>query len=375
MYYVIKYTADIIAVSESHAARTDNPHNVTMSQLGAYPAPIGSRIMYGSITPPAGWLYENGASLLRVGAYAGLFAIIGTAYGSVDADHFNIPDMSSYSAVGIYHIIKFSTEGSVPADHTARVDNPHGVTARQIKNVKLVTDANYTILDTDNYDVYIFNGQTADRYLYLPTLADNTNLDITVVNSGSYKVIVTPEGTDNINGWNATVEITEQYGWWRFIARVARWHGLTDGWSTIYSTELTSLDSGINLDNTWDDIAGLSLTMTGIRGKFIFSHRFWAYIGDSSLPSDIYGVGGIGYTSGNNAPDIFGSHGLGYVTIANTSSVYRTVFNIENFLYAVTSDITVYSKMKAYSNELNLSSVQCGGSALEPAYIKARRIR
>ena len=42
---------------------------------------------------PTGWLETNGASLLRAGTYAGLFANIGTTWGSADGSHFNIPDL------------------------------------------------------------------------------------------------------------------------------------------------------------------------------------------------------------------------------------------------------------------------------------------
>ncbi len=54
--------------------------------------PSGSIIDFGAETPPTGWLECNGASLLRAGAYANLFAVIGTAHGAVDGTHFNLPD-------------------------------------------------------------------------------------------------------------------------------------------------------------------------------------------------------------------------------------------------------------------------------------------
>ncbi len=56
-------------------------------------APIGSIIMFGGATAPIGYVLCNNASLLRAGTYAGLFAVIGTIFGSVDGTHFNVPDM------------------------------------------------------------------------------------------------------------------------------------------------------------------------------------------------------------------------------------------------------------------------------------------
>jgi microcystin-dependent protein len=66
---------------------------VNQTAINASQAPIGSISMFGSITPPAGWLICDGSSLLQTGAYAALFAIIGTTFGSVDSTHFTLPDL------------------------------------------------------------------------------------------------------------------------------------------------------------------------------------------------------------------------------------------------------------------------------------------
>lgn len=50
---------------------------------------------------PAGWLECNGAAVNRVGIYATLFALIGTAYGPGDGvNTFNIPNLSRRTIVG-----------------------------------------------------------------------------------------------------------------------------------------------------------------------------------------------------------------------------------------------------------------------------------
>lgn len=43
--------------------------------------------------PNAFYILCDGASLLRTGTYAALFAAIGTTYGSVDGTHFSVPDL------------------------------------------------------------------------------------------------------------------------------------------------------------------------------------------------------------------------------------------------------------------------------------------
>ena len=54
--------------------------------------PVGSGYAVGLDDPPAGTVFQDGQEYDRVGTYAALFAVIGTAFGSVDADHFNVPD-------------------------------------------------------------------------------------------------------------------------------------------------------------------------------------------------------------------------------------------------------------------------------------------
>lgn len=55
-------------------------------------SPIGTILAFGGADAPAGWMICDGTSLLRA-SYPELFAVIGTAFGSVDSTHFNIPDM------------------------------------------------------------------------------------------------------------------------------------------------------------------------------------------------------------------------------------------------------------------------------------------
>lgn len=67
----------------------------------------GSCRMIGEIIPYAGatspyptkWFFCNGQSLSRAD-YPDLFAVIGTAYGTSDISHFNIPDLRGRSPVG-----------------------------------------------------------------------------------------------------------------------------------------------------------------------------------------------------------------------------------------------------------------------------------
>ena len=60
----------------------------------------GMMVMWPGGTAPTGWLLCQGQSLL-VADYPNLFAIVGTAYGSADASHFNLPDMRGRVPAGV----------------------------------------------------------------------------------------------------------------------------------------------------------------------------------------------------------------------------------------------------------------------------------
>lgn len=59
--------------------------------LGLTSIKTGQVIDFPSANTPVGFLYCDGASYSRA-AYPNLFAVIGTAHGSVDANSFNVPD-------------------------------------------------------------------------------------------------------------------------------------------------------------------------------------------------------------------------------------------------------------------------------------------
>jgi microcystin-dependent protein len=62
--------------------------------------PTGAIMQWPTNTPPPGALICDGSSLLRAD-YPALFEVIGTTYGSADADHFNIPDYEGRVLVGL----------------------------------------------------------------------------------------------------------------------------------------------------------------------------------------------------------------------------------------------------------------------------------
>lgn len=60
----------------------------------------GMVVAYAGATAPDWCVFPYGQSVLRAGTYAGLFAVIGTTYGSADGTHFNLPDMRGRTVFG-----------------------------------------------------------------------------------------------------------------------------------------------------------------------------------------------------------------------------------------------------------------------------------
>lgn len=70
--------------------------------IAAPRTPVGSILAYAGDSIPVGWLECNGQSVSRT-MYADLFAVIGTTFGSVDAQSFSVPD-SPLDGDGVYII-------------------------------------------------------------------------------------------------------------------------------------------------------------------------------------------------------------------------------------------------------------------------------
>jgi microcystin-dependent protein len=111
--------------------------------------PVGVVLPYGGAAAPTDWLVCDGASYLRAD-YPDLFDAIGTAYGSADADHFNVPDTRGRVPVG-YAAAGGHTDVSALGGNDG-VD----VANRRAKHRHTVTDPQHSHGYTD--DIY---GQSA----------------------------------------------------------------------------------------------------------------------------------------------------------------------------------------------------------------------
>lgn len=94
---------------------------ITLSTLGQQSlVPSGTILSFGGTTAPAGYLMCDGTSYLQ-SAFPTLFSTIGTAYGSSDSTHFNVPDTRGQFLRGV------SGTTNVDPDKASRTaSNPGG---------------------------------------------------------------------------------------------------------------------------------------------------------------------------------------------------------------------------------------------------------
>jgi len=120
--------------------------------------PSGAIMQFAGTVVPADWLLCNGASVLR-SAYKDLFAAIGTAYGSADANHFNLPNLADKFPIG--------TGGSKPLANTggAKIVTPTGtVQNTTLTNAEMPSHQHVPIF-TDGNGFSLNSGPGAQRRL------------------------------------------------------------------------------------------------------------------------------------------------------------------------------------------------------------------
>lgn len=112
--------AGIAAALAAIAANSD-----LITALQAQVLPTGSIVPYPVNSIPANYLVCDGSSISRT-AYAALFAVLGTTYGNVDANTFNLPDLRGEFLRGVD-----SSAGNDP-DAASRTDRGDGTTGDNV---------------------------------------------------------------------------------------------------------------------------------------------------------------------------------------------------------------------------------------------------
>lgn len=107
---------------------------VSFSKPSYDPLPAGVTLPYGGTTAPSGYLLCDGTAVSRT-AYAALFAILSTTYGSGDGSTtFNLPDLRQRFPMGK----AASGTGSTLGGTGGTIDHTHTVTPASLNNISLI---------------------------------------------------------------------------------------------------------------------------------------------------------------------------------------------------------------------------------------------
>ena len=147
----------------AHINNKQNPHGVTAAQVGAYTktetnnlinagkVPTGSILWFATNNAPSGFLACNGANISRT-TYAGLFSIIGVAFGAGDGSTtFALPNL-------INKFIKGSNTVGAKNDGTFLTVLPNRTTGQNVIANTMVNNAisssstTYTTNNTSTYN-------------------------------------------------------------------------------------------------------------------------------------------------------------------------------------------------------------------------------
>lgn len=162
--------------------------------------PIGSVMAHTTGTAPAGYKLCDGTSYLRT-ELSDLFDVIGTAYGSVDGTHFNVPN-SDYS--------------------TAWINRSDWTNVHMGSNAALNTDSNVThnldvpLSELDVKVILSEDGTDATSFEILTVMHTNTNIGLTLydVDDNNIRVQTGFSGISRINDATGNTTIIDTEDWY-----------------------------------------------------------------------------------------------------------------------------------------------------------------
>lgn len=194
-----KDTAPLVALDISGSANVSQKYMINYVSIAP---PIGSVMAYTMSTSPDGWLICNGANINR-GTYAGLFAVIGTTFGSGDGiNTFTLPNYQGAFLRGT------GTNGvySGPALNTSQT---HATQTHSHTASSVVTDPGHThTLTTFNDDYNFTGGSQAPSF----NRNDAGSTTFSIINNNSTGITVATTVDNSTTNVNANETRPYNYG-------------------------------------------------------------------------------------------------------------------------------------------------------------------
>lgn len=129
-------------------------------QVDGFLNPVGAIQLWAGASDkiPAGWLNCDGSSVL-ISAYPELHAVIGTAFGSVDGTHFNLPDFGGKFALGVSATNLIGSSGGSKTITTDNMPTHNHPNTEELTGITITSTADLPD-HTHNYRNYGTYGST-----------------------------------------------------------------------------------------------------------------------------------------------------------------------------------------------------------------------
>ena len=156
---LVPFAANVILQSTKGATSTTAAGNEVAPLI-----PVGSIIVWPEVTAPTGWVIADGTAVSRT-TFAGLFALIGTDYGTGDGSTtFNVPDFKDRVALG-----KGTNNGTVAAAQgsmaaSSKLTTDSGSAALTVATTSVAQSAK------DSSTVTVATGVTAGGHTHTATV-------------------------------------------------------------------------------------------------------------------------------------------------------------------------------------------------------------
>ncbi len=206
-------------------------------------------------------------------------------------------------------------------------------------NSTTAKNANYTITDTDGFDVILVTtGSGGDVTITLPTAADNTGRIITVkkVDSGTSGMVLDGEGSETIDGGLNTSAVA-QYGYITVVCNGTGWNVLA---ANDYRESLVSnIGTAVGTTAQYKDAGSITLPP----GEWDLS--LFVYLDPNNAVITEFAAG-IGLTTGNDAGGLVTANNFGWNSVL-TGSQSRSHMTVPPWRTAITANTTYYGKIIA----------------------------
>lgn len=165
------------------------PRTALLSDVDGFLNVVGMIKPHSGSSAPTGWLNCDGSSILRA-SFATLFALIGTAFGSVDGTHFNVPDLRGRTPIGsgqgTFTSSFLNTAVATGSEQITVTANEHFVTGQKVRITSTGTLPSPLLVATDYY-IVVVNTTTISLAASLANAQNSTPLiDLTTQGTGTH---------------------------------------------------------------------------------------------------------------------------------------------------------------------------------------------